>query len=492
MSLSTRPVREASAWPVLDSRRWTTLVDSTASGVRDDAPVTRRRVLVPIVAGACVVLVLVALSGVVAARRLAEKESVTDAAQRAGVLADAVVQPALRDGLASGDRHAYAVLDRAVRAHVLGDLSIRVKVWTPSGRIVYSDEPALVGRTFPLGAEERGVFQHPETRAEVSDLSRPENRYERGKGRLLEVYRPVWTPRGDPLLFETYTRYTGVSARTSQLWRGFGGITLSSLLALIVLMMPMLWRLTTRVRLAQQQREALLEHAVEASTDERRRIAGNLHDGVIQDLAGASLVVSSAAANAASAGQPALADQLRAASTTVRRGITAMRSLVVDIYPPNLETAGLAAALDDLVSGLRARDVEVRVELDPEAEARLQLVHQQLVYRVVHETLLNAVRHADPHQVSVGLTTRGTAVVLEVTDDGRGFDVEEVRASPEPGHFGLQVLTDLARDSGSDLAVASVPGRGTRWLLRLPDGLLVRSRGYGAGLVAARGHEPSH
>jgi signal transduction histidine kinase len=184
-------------------------------------------------------------------------------------------------------------------------------------------------------------------------------------------------------------------------------------------------------------------------------------------------VVSSAAASATAADQPALADQLRQASTTVRRGITAMRSLVVDIYPPNLETAGLAAALDDLVSGLRARDVLVHVDLDPEAEARLQLVHQQLVYRVAHETLLNAVRHAEPHEVSIGLRNRGSAVDLEVTDDGRGFDVARVRASPEPGHFGLQVLTDLARDSGADLAVASAPGRGTRWLLRLPDGVLL-------------------
>ncbi len=475
MSLSTRPVPEVSPRPALDARRWTTLVDSSAVGAGDSAPMDRRRVLLPIIAGACLVLVLVALSGVVAARRLAEKESVNDAAQRAGVLADAVVQPALRDRLVAGEPRAFAVLDRAVRAHVLGDLSVRVKVWTPSGRIVYSDEPALVGRTFPLGAEERGVFQRPETRAEVSDLSRPENRYERGKGRLLEVYRPVWTPHGDPLLFETYTPYTGVDARTSQLWRGFGGITLSSLLALIVLVMPMLWRLTTRVRLAQQHREALLEHAVEASTDERRRIAGNLHDGVIQDLAGASLVVSSAAASAAAADQPELADQLRQASTTVRRGITAMRSLVVDIYPPNLETAGLGAALDNLVSSLRARDIQVRVELDPAAEARLHLVHQQLVYRVVHETLLNAVRHADPREVSVDLSTRGRAVVLEVADDGRGFDVEQVRAAPEPGHFGLQVLADLARDSGTDLAVASAPGHGTRWLLRLPDGVLLRA-----------------
>ena len=55
------------------------------------------------------------------------------------------------------------------------------------------------------------MLASPTTHAEVSDLTRPENRYERGRGKLLEVYRPVWTPSGQPLLFETYSPYDSVS-----------------------------------------------------------------------------------------------------------------------------------------------------------------------------------------------------------------------------------------------------------------------------------------
>ena len=420
-----------------------------------------------LVIGTCLVLLLVGLSGSVAARRLAEKQSVTDAAQRADVLAETVVQPALGDALAAGDPKAFAALDAAVRTHVLRRSSVRVKVWTPGGRIVYSDEPRLVGQTFPLGAEERDVFTHPATHAEVSELAGPENFYERGQGRLLEVYRPVWTPRGDPLLFETYAAYDGVTARASQLWRGFAGITVSSLLALIVLMVPVVWRLTTKLRQSQQQREEMLQRTVDASTDERKRIAGNLHDGVIQDLAGASLMVASAAARAAAEGRSDLAAQLRTASATVRDGITAMRSLVVDIYPPNLETAGLCAALEDLVVSVGARAIEVAVDLDAHAAAELDLAHQQLVYRAAHEMLLNAVRHARAAHVEVSLCRRDEQTTLEVTDDGVGFDPDLVHRRPAPGHFGLRVLTDLAEDAGADLCVASKAGEGTRWLLQM-------------------------
>jgi hypothetical protein len=73
------------------------------------------------------------------------------------------------------------------------------------------------------------------------------------------------------------------------------------------------------------------------------------------------------------------------------------------------------------------------------------------------------------------------ATVLEVSDDGVGFEPAHVRANPAHGHFGLRVLGDLAREAGADLRVASAPGQGTRWYLRVPDpssaaGATTRSR----------------
>lgn len=419
-------------------------------------------------AAALVVLVLVALVGAVASRRLAERQSVNDAAQMTDLFADSVVQPVLEDGVLTGSAASLARLDAVVRSAVLGPRVVRVKVWTPTGRIVYSDEPRVVGQTFALGEEERSVLSRPTTHAEVSDLSRPENRYEQGNRTLLEVYRPVWTPSGQPLLFETYLPYTEVTKRTAELWRGFAGITVSSLLLLITLMLPILWRLLDRVRAAQEHRVGLLQHAVDASADERRRIASTLHDGVVQELAAASYVVAGAAERARAQGRPGLAEDLDGAAGTVRGAIGGLRSLLVDIYPPSLSRAGLGAALEDLVGSVRTRDIDVRIALPPVGRTGLDEEQDRLVYRVAQESLRNSARHAAAHRVDVELAVEGDRVTLTVSDDGVGFDVAATLARPPEGHLGLQVMTDLAAASEARLEVSSAPGEGTAWRLTVP------------------------
>ena len=224
---------------------------TVASGTRGPAelpPVRTGRIVLQVVAAAAFVVVLVSVLGAVASRKVAEREAVNDAASITGLLADAVVQPALDDALVTLDPAAIVAFDAVIREHVLGPSIVRVKVWTPDGLIVYSDEPRVIGETFALGEDERDVLTNPMTRAEISDLSRPENRFETGQELLLEVYRPVWTPSGQALLFETYSPYDPVTARSGELWRGFAGITLTSLLLLVVLLVPVLWRLLDRLR----------------------------------------------------------------------------------------------------------------------------------------------------------------------------------------------------------------------------------------------------
>jgi two-component system NarL family sensor kinase len=432
-----------------------------------------RRVFVQVIAGALVVLAAVALVGVVASRRLAEAQAVNDAAKTTSLLADAVVQPALSEGLLTSAPSAVAAIDRVVRAHVLDpstqvlDASIlRVKIWDPTGKILYSDVPALIGQTFPLGAEERGVLTDPQTRADVSDLTAPENRYERGSGLLLEVYRPIWTPAGKPMLFETYAPYDTVTKRTGQLWKGFAGVTLTSLLLLVVLLLPILRRLLNQLKLAQAQRETLLQRAVDASNEERRRIAGALHDGVVQDLAATSFAVAGTAERAMSLGQQGLADELRTAAGTVRTSIGGLRSLLLDIYPPSLATAGIKEALTDLVSTLRSRGTSVTLEVA--RQTGLDAAGERLVFRVAQECLNNIARHAFATNVQVRLERVEGYAVMEINDDGVGFDAADLLAHPVEGHFGLRVLGDVVADAGGELLLTSAPGAGTSWQLRIP------------------------
>jgi signal transduction histidine kinase len=420
-------------------------------------------VVTQVVAGLAVVLVLVGVLGSLAAQRLAEREAVNDAATIADVLAEAVITPELTDALADADPAAVAAFDAVMRDRVLGPRIVRVKLWSPDGRIVYADEPQLVGRTFALSADQRTAISRPQTKAEVSDLDSSENEFETGE-RLLEVYRPVWTPNGRELLFETYSPYDSVSERSGQLWRGFAGVTVSSLLMLVVLTAPILWRLLRRLGDAQRQRERLLERTVEASDAERRRIAATLHDGPVQDLVASAFVAAGSAAKAESSGQPRMADDLRGLAASVRGNIRTLRSLLVDIYPPSLASAGLATALADLAQSGASRGLEVHVDAQEADDLGLEQDEERLVYRVAQECLRNSVTHAAPCTATFRLGREDDSVVLDVLDDGPGFDTDRLDR-PDEGHFGLRVLADLASDAGAELQVSSRPGAGTHWRL---------------------------
>ena len=423
--------------------------------------------LVRLALGLLVVLIAVGVLGAFAAQLLAEREAVNDAANIADVYAEAVIQPAVTDELADGDPDAVEALDAIVRDRVLGPGVVRVKVWDSDGTVMYADEPELIGRIFELESTQREALANPQTRAEISDLSSIENEFETG-GRLLEVYRPVWTPDGRQLLFEMYSPYAPVEARSGELWRGFAGVTISTLLLLVVLTSPIVWRLITRVRRDEATRAGLLQNAVDSSDVERRRIAATLHDGPVQELIATTFAAENAAARATESGEDVLAHDIRDVASSVRGNVRALRSLLVDIYPPSLAEAGIAQALSDLADGLRGRGVTASVDIAPDMP-ELADIDQRLIFRVAQECLRNVATHAGPGRVEVRLFSTVDATVLVIADDGPGFPADTVLRPPE-GHFGTQIIRDLALEAGATLELATAPGAGTAWRLTVPRG----------------------
>ena len=439
---------------------------STPSAHTDDSPtVTPRRVVTQMVAALALVLIVVAGLATFAASRLAEREAVNDAAAAADLIAQAVITPLLTDELLDGAEGASSALDKVVRDVVLGDDIVRVKIWAPDGTIVYADEGHLVGRTFTLSQNQKDSLADPRTTAEVSQLDQTENEFETG-GRLLEVYRPVWTPTGREMLFETYTAYDVVSERAAELRRGFVGVTLSSLLLLVVLMAPVLSRLLGRLRDVTRHRERVLERSLEASDAERRRIAGTLHDGPVQELVASSFAASAAAEQATQRGDTELAAILERVATATRGNARALRSLLVEIYPESLTGADPTTVLSDVAATTHGRDVVVELDVDP--GITLPEDEQRLLHRVAQECLRNAATHAAPCRVLLRLAREDGVVTLLIADDGAGFD-PAVLDDPPTGHLGTKVLADLASDAGAELALRTSPGHGTQWRLRLPD-----------------------
>jgi signal transduction histidine kinase len=450
----------------LSAVRWRTLTAPDGASGRN-GEIGLRAVVLRFAAAALLVIVVVVVAGAFASRRLAEREAVNDAAHTTDLFAESVVQPVLEDGILTGDPASTAKLRAATSRMDAADI-VRVKLWTPEGRIAFADDPRLVGQVFPLGSVELSVFSHPRTRAEVTNLAQPENRLERGQGKLLEVYRPVWTPGGRPLLFETYSRYTVVRERSGQIWRGLSGVTLTSLLLLFVLLGPLALRLVDNLRRGQAQREALLRRAVDASADERRRIAATLHDGPVQDLAATSFALTVAGNRAAVMSSEDSESALRTAAEEVRENIRGLRSLLVDIYPASLSAAGLGAALSDLAGSVRGHGLTVALVLPDDGLPSLSDEMEHLVFRIGQEALRNAAKHSHATNAELRLERTPDAVLFVVADDGVGFDADQVLALPPAGHFGLRLMTDLAQENGVDLELATAPGTGTRWRLTIP------------------------
>ncbi|CUR59978.1 ATP-binding region, ATPase domain protein [metagenome] len=385
--------------------------------------------------------------------RAASEEALAEAQATTQVLGRSVAQPAIPRGLITGDAGAIDKLDRTVLERLMVGDVFRVKIWAADGTILYSDETRLIGMRFHLDDDELEILRDGGSDAGLSDLSEPENQFEKPGWDLVEVYTQIWSPEGQPLLFEAYYAAADIEARRSEVFQPFMRITVGGLLVLLGVATPMLWVLTRRLTRAAAERERLLLTAVEASDAERRRIARDLHDGVVQDLAGTAFAVSALSREEPSAERRA---SLERAATSLRDGLRSLRSLLVEIHPPNLRASGLESALDDLVAPVAGSGTRVSVAVaDVEG---LPDTTVALVWRVAQEAVRNASRHASADSLDVIVTRTANLVTLEVRDDGIGFRPE---SQEKPGSFGLRGLESLVADLGGQLEVRSLPGHGT-------------------------------
>ena len=409
-------------------------------------------------------VVAVGFGLVVASRRVGEREAIASARAQTVQVAREIVEPTVTNGLSSGDPTVVLAIDDLVRRFIISEDVVRVKVWRADGNIVYSNEPRLIGETFPMGDDEIEALDTGSIAAGVSDLSSPENKFEMANRKLLEVYVRVKQPDGTPLLFESYYRFDVVTQNGNKLIRDFAPMSLGALAALQLVQIPLAWSLARRLRERQREREGLLESALDASSTERRRIASDLHDGVVQDLAGVALILSGAALQP---GMPQSAlTALEDSASEVRETIGSLRTLLVEIYPPNLFEEGLESALDDLARRTVNRGVGVEVTA-PDAN-RLPMTPTALIYRAAQEALRNVVSHSHAKNAWVTLSQTSTSAVLEVRDNGVGFDDTRLDATVTKGHLGIRALSGLASDAGGTLKVSSIPAGGTCLRLEVP------------------------
>ncbi|MGZ5398539.1 MAG: sensor histidine kinase [Nocardioides sp.] len=413
------------------------------------------------------VLVLGTLAGLIAllARQTGTEQAVDRARESTYLIARTVVEPHLTPEVVAGDPQALQDFSAALSGFAPEGSLVRVKLWDANGGIVYSDEPSLIGEHFTLEADMVAALnERGETDSDISALDVPENRLESDFGKLLEVYVGVESTDGQPLLFEAYFLYDAVADAARETWQRFAPPALGALVVLELVQIPFAWSLARRLGRQQQERERLLHYAVESSDAERRRIAGDLHDGVIQDLTGLTFAL-----DATRLGNATEEDRSRLiadGAARLRSSISELRTLMVDLYPPDLDTLGLDAALQELAANLEQHHIAVELDLQRINTMTPELT--ALLFRGAQEAIRNVVAHSDARLVSVRTRITDGFAVLQIDDDGRGFDASTLDRRREDGHFGLLTLGDLVTDSGGTLTVRSAPGAGTQVKLEVP------------------------
>ena len=376
----------------------------------------------------------------------------------------AALAPFITDKLLTGDEAALQDVARAGQALIEQGSAKHVKVWSASGKVLWSDEKPLIGQTFAFDDEEKKLLGTRNVLASVSSLDEDENKFEIGEGEksLLQVYFGWTTTAGTPMIVETYYPTSLVNDRAAAQRQDFLPLLLGGLALLVVAQLPVGLALTHRLRKLQTEREHLLERVIASSDIERRRIAAEVHDGAVQELIGITFSLSAAAEES----DPPMSERLDGLAVATRHTVRSLRSLLNSIYPVEVPERGWAAGLDDTIAALRQRGVAVNVKVP---ELRLSPANELLLLRVGREALRNVDAHAHASQVDITMTKNGSAVTLMVADNGVGFDREMAASQRQVGHLGLQLLHDLSEDMGAVLVVDSKPGSGTTVHLELEE-----------------------
>jgi len=222
-------------------------------------------------------------------------------------------------------------------------------------------------------------------------------------------------------------------------------------------------RTLSNLRTADQQRRSLLERVVTSQEQERRQVAGDIHDDAIQAMVAVTLQLQALGGRLR---DPRSAELLERLAATATESVGRLRQLVFELRPPLLDEVGLAAAIDQYAR--RAGELAgFVVQVSDESAGELPDELRVVAYRIVQEALANVRAHARASRVAVRLEEVDGGVLARVSDDGTGFLPGLVERRPA-GHLGLISMREQATMAGGWWRIASAPGMGTTVELWLP------------------------
>ena len=197
---------------------------------------------------------------------------------------------------------------------------------------------------------------------------------------------------------------------------------------------------SARARVAARRR--MVADIATVQEDERRRIAGEIHDGALQAMVVVLLRLGQLREADGGPHDPVVVVQLEA---SVRDAISAIRRLIAGLVPHELDSEGLAAAVHRLLAQIGAES-GIGCRLDDRLEHEPQPEQRAITFRVTQEALANARKHASPSRIDVLLESPEGGVGARIADDGPGFAVAAALEDVRPGHMGLAMMRERVDD----------------------------------------------
>jgi two-component system NarL family sensor kinase len=279
---------------------------------------------------------------------------------------------------------------------------------------------------------------------------------------LVEADIAMTPTGGRPVVLQMLFPDTRVRQANRELSDRIVPFTLLSLLVPAIAQLPVAIWLVRRTAAAQQDRDRMLETVLVASEWERQLLARHLHDGVVQELAGAAFLLT---ARGSGPEVPAGTRQaVGVATETLHRAVGDLREMLVELHPRELTGDNLA----DLVatSAIRACP-DQKVAISAQLRRPVPAEVAAFLYRCARECAINVAKHAGADTVDITLDSDEAGIRLVVRDDGVG--IAPGALDRRDGHLGLVLLREAAADLGGSLAVAGGPG-GTVVTVGLPPG----------------------
>lgn len=412
-----------------------------------------------------------------------------------GLYVDSFVAPHLQELLHSEtlDEAHRAALDALLTETPLGKRIVAFKIWGRDGRVLYSKDADIIGRTFPIG-EGLAAALAGNVHSEISNLSELENKFERLKWtRLIETYSPVHADKlgtvlavaefyqtTDELTRETraaqlqswlvvagtmlvmYLLIFGLVRRGSQTIDAQRG-ELSGKVAELSALVAQNAQLHDKVRRAAARTTALNERFL-------RRISADLHDGPGQDL-GVALLRFESLANLcrngpSPAGRSSPSDDFRAVHSALQSALTDLRSISTGLQLPEIDLLNVGEVAARAVRDYeRKTNAKVRLTTAGDCAEDVSLPVRITLYRLLQESLANGFRHGGGTGQRVDVSIAGGQLNVTVSDSGPGFEPDGVSTE---GHVGLAGMRERVEILGGSFQLQTGPGQGTVIHVSLP------------------------